>query len=71
MPNPESPDEPSLEERFRLVHDHLDLVDRTLDELASELHDEIESALEDVPIEVEYDIDYRLVPSRASGGACR
>lgn len=57
MPNPGSSDESSLEERFRLVHDHLDLVDRTLDELASELDDEIESALENAPIEVEYDID--------------
>ncbi len=42
MPNPESPDEASLEERFRLVHDHLDLVDRTLNELTSEIHKEIE-----------------------------
>ena len=57
MPNPEPSDGSSLEERFHLVHDHLDLVDRTLDELASELHDEIESALEDAPIEVKYDID--------------
>lgn len=57
MPNPESPDEYSLKGRFRLVHDHLALVDRTLNELASELDDEIESALEDAPIEVEYDID--------------
>ena len=57
MPNPEASDESSLMERFRLVHDHLDLVDRTLDELASELHDGIENALEDAPIEVEYDID--------------
>ena len=57
MPNPESPDESSLEEHFRLVYDHLDLVDCTLNELASELHDEIENAFEDTSIEVEYDID--------------
>lgn len=57
MPNPDPSDDRSLEERFRLVHAHLDLVDRTLDDLASELHDEIESVLEDASIEVEYDID--------------
>ena len=42
--NPEYSDGSSLEERFRLVHDHLDLIDCMLNELALELHDEIESA---------------------------
>ncbi len=41
MPNPGSSDEPSLEEHFRLVHDHRDLVDRTLNELTSGIHEEI------------------------------
>jgi hypothetical protein len=57
MTDAETPPEDSIEERFRIVHDHLDLVDRTLDELAGELETELEAVLENTPIDVEYDID--------------
>lgn len=52
MTDAETPPEASIEKRFRIVHDHLDLVDRTLDELAGELETELEAVLEDTPIDV-------------------
>lgn len=57
MTESETPSEDSIEERFRIVHDHLDLVDRTLAKLASELETELEAVLEDTAVDVTYDID--------------
>ena len=57
MMDAEMPPEASIEGWFRIVHDHLGLVDRTLDELAGELETELEAVLEDTSIDVKYDID--------------
>lgn len=57
MTDSETSSKDSIEERFRIVHDHLDLVDRTLEKLASELETELEAVLEDTAVNVTYDID--------------
>lgn len=47
----------SFAEQFEKVHNHLDLVDRTLEEMADEIQSEINAAMDEAEIKVSYDID--------------
>ncbi len=52
MTDAETPPEASIEERFRIIHDHSDLVDQTLDELAGEFETELEEQNDSYVIEI-------------------
>ena len=49
--------EESIAEKFKTVHQHLDIADQTLDTLSQELCEEINSVVDDTEVDVEYDLD--------------
>jgi hypothetical protein len=54
--NMESNKEP-MADRFERIHEHLSLVDETLDSMADDIEGIIDEAVQDSSIEVQYDLD--------------
>jgi len=50
-------DDETIAEKFERVHNHLDLVDRTLSEISRDIGAIINSEFADVPLNINYDID--------------
>lgn len=66
MPEDDKPsiDDETITEKFERVHDHLNIVDKTLDEISKEIKKIIDSELADIPININYNIDEGLIQAQ-------